>query len=269
MVLAAGAGRRLAPLTRERPKALCPVGDVALVDHAIARLARALGGPPRSTDVAVGPGDMAVGPGDVAVNVHDGRAQMEAHLSETPVHCSIEAPRALGTAGALGQLRSWIDGRPVLVTNADAWLPPEVDLAGFVAGWDGERPRVLAVDDHRRPDFGSARYCGVALLPWSVVACLEAEPTGLYEACWRQAWSAGSLDLVTHPGPFVDCGTPADYLAANLLASGGISVIGRGATVGVGARVVRSVLWRGARVADGEALVDGVRTGGRITVLVR
>ena len=38
VVLAAGAGTRLRPLTDERPKAMCPVGNVALVDHALARV---------------------------------------------------------------------------------------------------------------------------------------------------------------------------------------------------------------------------------------
>ncbi|HEV7722888.1 MAG TPA: hypothetical protein VGO60_16475, partial [Iamia sp.] len=78
----------------------------------------------------------------------------------------------------------------------------------------------------------------------------------------------GRLDLVTHPGPFVDCGTVADYLAANLDASGGASVIGEGARVGEGSEVVRSVVWGDAEVAPGERLVDAVRAGG-ITVLVR
>lgn len=258
MALAAGAGRRLAPLTYERPKALCPVGDVPLVDLAIDRLARAFGGEARD-----------LGPDNIAVNVHHGRAQMEAHLAGAPVYCSVEATRALGTAGALSRLRDWIARRPVLVTNADAWLPADLDLTGFLAGWDGERPRVLCVDDPRRGDFDGSRYCGVALLAWSTVARFETEPAGLYEVCWCQAWAAGWLDVVTHPGPFVDCGTPADYLAANLLASGGASVIGRGARVGEGATVQRSVLWPRARVAAGEVLVDAVRTAGRITVLVR
>ncbi len=93
-----------------RPKALCPVGADALVDHAIARLSGVTG--------------------DVAVNVHHGRAaRWLAHLAGRAVHVSVEEPVALGTAGALGRLRPWIDGRPVLVTNADAWLP--ADLTGL------------------------------------------------------------------------------------------------------------------------------------------
>jgi len=250
VVLAAGAGTRLAPLTRLRPKALVPVAGSPLVDHALARVA---------PHVA-----------EVAVNVHHGRLLMEAHLTRPGAavrpHLSVEPGRARGTAGALGLLRGWVAGRGVLLTNADAWLP--ADLTGFVAGWDGERVRLLCVEAPGRGDFGTLRYCGAALLPWACVADLSDEPSGLYEVMWRAEREAGRLDLVTHPGPFVDCGTVADYLAANLDASGGAAVIGEGARVGEGSEVVRSVVWGDAEVAPGERLVDAVRAGG-ITVLVR
>jgi NDP-sugar pyrophosphorylase family protein len=250
VVLAAGEGSRLRPLTRLRPKALCPVGDRALVDHALDRLAPAVD--------------------DVAVNVHHGRLLMEAHLTGRDLACrphlSIEDGEARGTAGALGLLHEWIDGRDVLLTNADAWVA--ADTAGFVAGWDRERIRLLCVRDEARGDFGSLRYCGVALLPWSEVAPLGPEPSGLYERSWAQAERDGRLDLVIHDGAFVDCGTVADYLEANLLWSGGASVIGPGAQVAPGARVERSVLWPGAVVLAGEVLVDAVRAGDQ-TVLVR
>lgn len=249
VVLAAGAGSRLAPLSRLLPKALCPVGDRPLVDHALARLA---GVTTR-----------------VAVNVHHGRSLMEAHLGRrrpSVPHLSIEADEPRGTAGALGLLRDWIDSCAVLVTNADAWLP--VDLNAFVAGWDGERVRLLCVTDPARGDFGPLRYCGAALMPWSEVAPLDPTPSGLYEVSWARAHDAGRLDLVVHDGPFVDCGTPPDYLAANLAWSGGDSVVGRGALVGAGAELVRSVVWPGSEVAPGEHLHDAVRAGA-LTVLVR
>lgn len=247
VVLAAGAGRRLAPLTRLRPKALCPVGGQPLVDRAVARIEPHVG--------------------DVAVNLHHGAAALHAHL-DPRLHRSFEAPEALGTAGALGALRPWLAGRDVLLTNSDAWFPDDLDLGAFVAGWDGDRVRLLCVDDPVRGDFGRARYCGVALLPGRLVARLEATPSGLYEVQWRAEALEGRLDLVVHPGGFVDCGTPADYLRANLVASGGASVVGAGARVHPDATVVRSVVWDGAEVAAGEVLVDAVRAG-PLTVLIR
>lgn len=250
VVLAAGAGRRLAPLTRLRPKALCPLGDRALVDHALDRLRTATA--------------------SVAVNLHHGADLLRSHLlaggaTEAP-HLSIEEGEARGTAGGLGLLRGWIDGRPTLVTNADAWLP--VDLRGFVDGWDGERVRLLCVHDPDRGDFGPLRYCGAALMPWTEVSGFGPEPSGLYERSWRRAAEDGRLDLVRHDGGFIDCGTAADYLAANLAWSGGSPVVGEGATVGEGAVLERSVVWPDSRVAPGEVLIDAVRAG-PLTVLVR
>lgn len=247
VVLAAGAGTRLAPLTRLLPKAMCPVGTVPLVDHALARLAPHVD--------------------DVAVNLHHGAEVVDAHLP-AHVHRALEVPEALGTAGALGALRPWIAGRPVLATNADAWFGTGLDLGALVDGWDGERVRLLCVRDPRRGDFGELRYCGAALLPWRSVAGLEAVPSGLYEVSWRAERAAGRLDLVTTDVPFVDCGTPADYLRANLLASGGAPVIDADAEVGPGARLERCVLWPGALVRSGERLADAVRAPG-CTVLVR
>ena len=204
---------------------------------------------------------------DLAVNLHHGAAALDAVLP-ADIHRSVEQPEVLGTAGALGALRPWIDRRAALVTNADSWLPSPLDLKRFVEGWDGDRVRLLCVDDPARGDFGSLRYCGVALMPWSQVAPLAAEPSGLYEVSWRREAAAGRLDLVTHGGTFVDCGTPADYLRANLLASGGESVVSPAAEIGRGARIERSVVWDNSRVEAGEVLVDAIRAE-HLTVLVR
>lgn len=234
------------PLTFVRPKALCPVANVPLVDVAISRVEEATS--------------------SIAVNVHHHGPALESHLAGR-VHVSLEEERALGTAGALGFLHAWIDGRPVLLTNADAWLDA-ADLAGFVAGWDGERIRLLVVEDTTRPDFaGGYRYAGVCLMPWADVAPLSAEPSGLYEVSWRAALEAGRVDFAVHDGAFFDCGTAGDYLGANLAASGGESVIGAGALVE--GEVVESVVWPGATVRPGERLVRAIRAEEKLTVLVR
>ena len=172
VVLAAGAGSRLGPLTRIRPKALCPVGNVPLVDAAIERARR-------------------VTPA-IAVNLHHGRVLLEAHLAGR-VHLSVEVDRALGTAGALGNLRAWLAGRPSLVLNADAWH--DADLAGFVAGWDGERVRLLVVGGG---NLGPTTSVVAALHPWSDVQRLPPEPSGLYERSWRPHAQRGQLDVAPY-----------------------------------------------------------------------
>ena len=107
-------------------------------------------------------------PSAVAVNAHHRAEELAAHLVGR-VEVSRE-PVLLGTGGALGKLRRWIDGRAVLVVNADA--VHEAPLARLVEGWDGERIRFLvagppaAASAPGRPALlGPAiRLCG-ALMP--------------------------------------------------------------------------------------------------------
>jgi NDP-sugar pyrophosphorylase family protein len=245
IVLAAGLGTRLRPLTRVRPKPLCPVGDRPLVDHALERV--------------------AVVTGEIAVNIHHGRAQMEAHLAGRPLHVSVEPDEPLGTAGALGALRGWIDGRAAVVVNGDTWTG--APLTSLLDGWDGERCRLLvAARSEHDVDRARPRLAG-AVLPWAAVAGLSAEPTGLWEVLWGAEEAAGRLDWVAVRAPFADCGTPASYLAANLAATGGRSAIGEAAEVS--GTVEESVVWPGCRVEAGERLRRAIRYGEGRTVLVR
>jgi len=85
--------------------------------------------------------------------------------------------------------------------------------------------------------------------------------------CRGPAQEAGRLDVARHAGAFVDCGTPGRYLAANMAASEGRSVMGPGARIE--GSVERSVVWPGAVVRGDEHLVDAIRARDRLTVLVR
>lgn len=258
VVLAAGAGTRLAPLTGLRPKALCPVGNVALLDRALDRL--------------VGLG--LAGPDRVAVNAHHLAEQISSHVAGR-AHLSVERPTALGTAGAIGRLRRWLAGRDVLVTNADAYLAGPVGQ--LLDGWDGDTVRLLAapVTPGEQADFGRWRYTGLALLPAQLAAGLPDRPAGLAQQVWRPARESGRLVLVPFDGTFFDCGTPYDYLRANLHAAGPANLVDRTAevtgrleqcVVGAGATVAgtarRCVVWPGAVVAVGEHLESAIRADG-------
>lgn len=247
VVLAAGRGTRLRPLTSVLPKALCPIDNVALLDLALA----------------------SVRPfaADVAVNVHHLSAAVVDHLARTDprVQVSDETDRLLGSAGALGRLKPWIGGRPVLLRNSDAYLTGS--LAELVDGWDGERPRLLGMRRASTADFGDIQYVGACLLPADVISGLSDRPSGLYDLVWQPRWQRGELEFVMATGEFVDCGTPRDYLKANLIASRGMSVIGAGAVV-LGS-VERTVVWPGGVVGADEALHDCIRVGRDLTVDAR
>ncbi|MGC9667259.1 nucleotidyltransferase family protein [Planosporangium sp. 12N6] len=267
VVLAAGEGRRLRPLTEVLPKALCPVGNVPLLDRALARLA----------------GLGLTGPDRVAVNACYLGEQVVAAVGDR-AHLAVEPGDPLGTSGGVGNLRGWIDGRGVLVANADAYLAaaaaPGRDVAALLDGWDGATVRLLGVPaGDRESEFGPYRFAGLSLLPWSRVRSLVAEPADLVRTVWRPAEAAGELTVVPYPGLFLDTGTPGDYLAANLHAAGdgdlvdaSATVTGRlaGAVVGARARVegrvTRGVVWPGGYVGPDEHLVDAVRVGRDLTV---
>jgi NDP-sugar pyrophosphorylase family protein len=261
VVLAAGEGRRLRPLTLLRPKPLCPVGGVPLLDLALDRVR----GVTRAR----------------AVNVHHGRPQIEAHLAvhHPDIHVSVEERLALGTAGALGQLRDWIAGRGVLVVNGDTFS--DADLASFVGGWDGERVRLLVAGE---PVFNPRMVVAASLLPWAEVVELPARPAGLYERCWAPAARAGRVEVIGTAGRVIDCGTPDDYLRANLLVAdqAGGTIVARTARVSglvkrsvvgelarVAGTVEKSVLWEGTEVAPAEILSRAIRASDRVTILVR
>jgi mannose-1-phosphate guanylyltransferase/MurNAc alpha-1-phosphate uridylyltransferase len=198
LVLAAGRGERLRPLTDSTPKPLVEVGGATLLDLALGRLA----------------GVVPLDPAHVAVNAHWLADQVVAAVGDR-AYPSVERPQALGTAGAVGTQRDWLAGRDVLVANGDAFYSPEPDLAEFVAGWDRGRPRLLVVRDPERPDFeGTWRFAGISLLPGDLASALEPVPSGLYEV----VWSKRPLDLVPVEVAFVDCGTPDDLARARALA---------------------------------------------------
>ena len=236
VVLAAGRGKRLRPLTDLRPKPLCPVDNVALLDRNLA------------VATAVTP--------HVAVNAHHLAEQVVAHVGDQ-AYVSVQS-ESLGTAGAIGYLRPWLDGRDVLVLNGDAYRPD--GIGALLDGWDGERVRLLVVHDPGRGDFGDWRFAGASVHPWAVARDISAEPAGLYEVVWRHV----EPELVPYDGTFVDCGTPRDYLDANMHASNGASVVGEGAVVE--GELTRSVVWPGGFVAAHEHLVDCVRVGSDLTV---
>ncbi|HET8658881.1 MAG TPA: sugar phosphate nucleotidyltransferase [Micromonosporaceae bacterium] len=281
VVLAAGEGRRLRPLTTVRPKALCPVGNVALLDRMLTIL-ELLG---------------LRGPELVAVNASWLAEQVVRHVGDR-AHLSVEPGGPIGTAGALGRLRGWVDGRGVLAGNADAYLagdragddraPLDSGVAALLDGWDGTTVRLLGVPT--RPDdpyrFGRHRFAGLSLLPWPAVAALDAPaPTELVREVWRPYEAAGRLEVVEYRGVFTDTGTPATYLAANLHAAarGGTGtlidptakVTGPVDRAVVGAEAVvegaltRAVVWPGGYVGPDEHLTDAVRVGRDLTVPAR
>ena len=128
MVLAAGLGTRMRPLTDDRPKALVEVGGKALIDHVLDRLAEA-------------------GVERAVVNVHWFADRLEAHLANRTrpaVVISDERAELLETGGGLKKARPLLGDDPVFVANIDSvWIDrsdaPGGALGDLVKLWDPER----------------------------------------------------------------------------------------------------------------------------------
>ncbi len=246
LALAAGEGLRLRPLTLLRPKPLCYVGDRTLLDWALDSLSPAASA--------------------IAVNAHHHSQLIADHLesvratSDRRVHLEIESLQGLGTAGAVGALRPWIDGRGALIVNADTYQ--RCDLRQFVSNWNGDQVSILTATPL---PFGPRSSVVASLLPWRLTCTLDPSPSGLWERVWKQELARGAIEAVYEASPVIDCGTVRSYLQANLLWSGGESVIGVGAQVR--GRVTRSVVWPGSMVGHSEHLVDAVRAGPRTVYL--
>jgi len=111
MILAAGFGTRLAPLTGSMPKALVPVAGQPMMAYAVRALA-------------------AAGCETVVINAHHFRDQMREHLRTADYPCDvilIEEDEILGTGGGVLNAARYLDtGEPFLLHNAD--IVSEFDL---------------------------------------------------------------------------------------------------------------------------------------------
>jgi MurNAc alpha-1-phosphate uridylyltransferase len=125
MVLAAGLGTRMRPLTDSRPKALIEVGGKALIDHTLDRLAE-------------------VGVERVVVNVHAFADQLEAHLAgrdDLEILISDERAALLETGGGVKKAHALLGEAPIWVANSDyVWVDgAEPGLAALARTWDPAR----------------------------------------------------------------------------------------------------------------------------------
>jgi MurNAc alpha-1-phosphate uridylyltransferase len=128
MVLAAGLGTRMRPLTDDRPKALVEVGGKALIDHTLARLAEA-------------------GVERAVVNAHAFADRLIAHLGgyDGPLEIVISDERKhalpLETGGGIKAAAAHLGETPILVANIDSvWIedqePPATAIRDLCTGFD-------------------------------------------------------------------------------------------------------------------------------------
>lgn len=107
MILAAGLGTRMRPLTNDRPKPLIEVRGKALIDHAIDRL-------------------VAAGVRTIVVNIHYRAEMLRAHLArrrDVEIVISEEKDELLSTGGGMFKALPFFENEPFFVHNSDSiWV---------------------------------------------------------------------------------------------------------------------------------------------------
>jgi len=272
MVLAAGFGTRLRPLTDNCAKALVPVGDRPALAHVLDELT-------------------AAGITRLAVNAHHRANDVRAFVDGLGVRIEVsEEADLLGTAGGLAKAAPMLGPGDVLVWNGD--ILARIELPRLIDSHSFSNAEATLVVEKRSPGEGpvgtdeegrivrlrtlrsGAEAHGGEFLGVSVVGralrdrlpergCLVAD-------AWMPALRRGAqLRAFFHEGPWRDIGTIASYLAANLdwldtrrlahWAGDGAtivpdvsldrSIVGRGAVAEGRGALVRCVVWPGARAS--------------------
>ena len=220
MILAAGRGERMRPLTDTLPKPLLRVGNKALIEYHLERLARA-----GFADIVINHAHLghmieaALGNGD--------RYGVNIHYSHEPV--------ALETAGGIGQALPMLShdrenggGQPFAAVNADIYC--EIDfslllpvLRRMQASPDGDLAHLVLVDNpghHPQGDFtldsgrvmlaekNNLTFSGVGVYQPKLFAAIVPGSLAKLAPLLRRAISSGKVSGQHYQGVWVDVGTP-------------------------------------------------------------
>jgi len=221
MILAAGFGTRMRPITDHTPKPLIPLAGRALVDHGIDRL-------------------VAAGVKRVVVNTHYKAPMIAEHLAQRrDVEIVLSHEETLldtggGVKNALKHLGDafyvinadvfWLNGRtPALIRLARAWDPARLDALLLVQrttsaiGYDGVGDFLVdAVGRVRRRgerEVVPHLFAGIELLSRRF---FDGAPDGVFSlnALWNKAIAAGRLEAIIHDGEWFHVGTPQGLAAS-------------------------------------------------------
>ena len=289
MILAAGLGTRLVPLTSRTPKPLVPVGNRPIIARTISWL-------------------KAHGVDEIVVNTHHHRNQIRNYLDDgrpfgVKIHISEES-EILGTGGGIRKTRWFWDREPFIVVNGD--ILTDIDL-GRALKTHRKRGDLVTLVLHDFAPFnqiklssqqdileinpvaeaGQLAFTGIHIMTLPV---LDPIPSGRFFCileCYRALIQAGHplRGHVVQNHYWRDAGTIESYIEANREALNGTpflmghdcrvhenarlkdwAVVGNGTSLEKGAEVTRSILWGNVTVKEDVRVLDSVVTrGGDVT----
>jgi len=284
MILAAGFGTRLFPLTIDRTKPAIPFLGKPLVGYVAEYIAR-------------------FGIKDVVVNLHHQPQSVISALGDgsafgVKIDYTVEEPAILGTAGALDNARAYLDGDTFIIVNgkiitdidisaaiethrssgaiATMVLKPNVKRERFtivetadgnVTGF-GKLAEPLSDVDLRNIDSDNPTplmFTGIHILEPEV---FEYIPRGVYSdivpVFYNPAIAAGKK-IAAHvtDGSWYELSTIPRYLDISLAMMNGSDVhLGSGCQVSEAANIRQSVIWDGVTIGDGASLYRTIVAGG-------
>lgn len=228
MVMAAGLGKRMRPLTAMRPKPLVSVAGQTLIDHCLDHL-------------------KAAGVQKAVVNLHYLAAQLEAHLKNRAggieIVISDERKQLLETGGGVVKALPLIDADPFLVINADNfWVDGPVDTLRLLAShWDDAKmDALLLVVPHARANCHRGRgdfhmnaagllkrrkphgvapfvYTGIQMVSKRLFEGEHPEGPFSTNLLWSRAIEAGRCFGAVHQGLWFDIGQPENIAMTEAL----------------------------------------------------
>jgi len=249
IILCAGFGTRLRPLTDELPKPLVPVGDRSILEHALAGL-------------------RVAGIADVVINVHHLAEQFAPVLARLAANVQLIAESVIrGTAGGVAGARAHLSSAPVLVWNGDILAAPPIEqllvgcepqslclgvaprpLAEGTVGLDARGDVVRLRGERFGVEVRGGDYVGVLALGAEVRDSLPERGCLFADAALPLLRAGGRVQSVAVTAPWTDAGDLGSLLAANL---NWLRAQGLASFEGAGAEVVRGVELRQALIGAG------------------
>lgn len=216
MVMAAGMGKRMRPLTASQPKPLVRVAGKALIDYSLDHLADA-------------------GVGRAVVNVHYLADALEAHLAKRTapaIAISDERDLLLETGGGMVKARPllpdpffclnsdniWLDGpRNAFVELSNRWNPDEMDALlllvsharahNYTGKGDFHLDPLGRISRRRSGRIAPFIYTGIQIVSHRLLRDAPEGPFGTMQL-WQRAIAEGRLYGISHTGLWFEVGDP-------------------------------------------------------------
>jgi mannose-1-phosphate guanylyltransferase len=284
MILAAGLGMRLRPLTDKKPKALVPVVNRPIIARVIDYL--------KTHDVT-----------QIIINAHHHSQQLVDYLKDESFGVDIEVrvePEILGTGGGIKNTSGFWDDEPFIVTNSD--ILTNIDLS---RAYENHRNTgglaTLILHDYKpfnqvRTDNnhlvteifqksgpGRLAFAGIHILDPAIFRAFPQEQSFNIIACYRRLIQSGKKirAFISEGHYWHDIGSIDGYFQANkTLLNDAFSigngcridpsarfeewvVVGDGSRIEVGVELRRSILWEAVTIREGVKVIDSIVTSCR------